>query len=166
MDKDTHFPANQTRESTQDTEGTTTNSQENQKQRAIFIGLVLVGLVLISLLVVAVIFLANPATPTTRIRDIFIILMALEFLVVGAALIILIIQLASLINLLQNEVKPILDSTKETSQTLRGTALFLSDNLVEPVIKLSGYVASMQRMLSLFGFIRKPKGKIQSRKEI
>jgi hypothetical protein len=160
MDKDTHFQANQNEESALDTEVSTTNSQESRKQRTILLVLIFVGLIFIGLLVTAVIYLANPATPTTRIRDIFIIIMALEFLVVGAALIILIIQLASLINLLQNEVKPILESTKETSQTLRGTALFLSDNLVEPVIKLSGYVASMQRMMSLFGFIRKPKGKI------
>ncbi|MBE0408293.1 MAG: hypothetical protein IBX69_01020 [Anaerolineales bacterium] len=160
MDRETHFPANINGESPPPEAETSKDHEDKRKQRWTIIGLALAGLILIGLLVVAVIYLVNPATPTTRIRDIFIILMALEFLVVGVALIILIVQLASLINLLQNEVKPILDSTKETSHTLRGTALFLSDNLVEPVIKLSGYVASMQRMVSLFGFIRKPKGKI------
>jgi hypothetical protein len=159
MEQETHYPANQNSESAADIADISTNSRENRKQRSIIIGLIIGGLILLGLLVLAVIYLANPAAPTTKIRDIFIIIMALEFLVVGAALIILIIQLASLINLLQNEVKPILESTKETSQTLRGTAMFLSDNLVEPVIKLSGYVASMQRMMSLLGFIRKPKGK-------
>jgi hypothetical protein len=124
---------------------------DSRNQRLIGIGLIVGGLILVGLLVAGVIYLINPATPTTRIRDILIIFMALEFLIVGAALIVLIVQLATLINLLQNEVKPILESATEASNTLRGTAVFLSDNLAEPVIKLQGYVAAMQRMM---GFIR------------
>jgi amino acid permease len=77
--------------------------------------------------------------------------MALESLLLGVALVILIIQLAILINLLQNEIKPILNSTNETVNTLRGTATFLSDNLVEPVIKLNEYLAAFKR---LFDFLR------------
>ena len=90
-------------------------------------------------------------TATDRIRDIFIIVVALESLVIGVALIILIVQLASLINLLQNEVKPILHATNETVNTLRGTSEVLSENLVEPVIKVGGYAAGMKRMLELIG---------------
>ena len=75
---------------------------------------------------------------TARVRDIFIIFMAFESLIIGVALVILIVQLALLTNLLQNEIKPIIDSTNETVNTVRGTATFLSDNLAEPVIKLNG----------------------------
>ena len=67
----------------------------------------------------------------------------------------LIIQLASLINLLQNEVKPILKSTNETVNTLRGTSEFLSENLVEPVIKLNSYLAGLKKLFDLFGINRK-----------
>jgi amino acid permease len=77
--------------------------------------------------------------------------MALESLLIGAALVVLIIQLASLINLLQNEVKPILKSTNETVNTLRGTTEFLSENLVEPVIKLNSYLAGLKKLFDLFG---------------
>jgi hypothetical protein len=87
---------------------------------------------------------------TAQIRDVFIIFMALESLVLGVALVILIIQLAILINLLQNEIKPILNSTNDTVNTLRGTATFLSDNLVEPVIKLNEYLAAFKRMFDFF----------------
>jgi hypothetical protein len=69
--------------------------------------------VLLVVLVLAVIFLLNPSTPTEKIRDVFIIFMALESLVLGVALVILIVQLARLINLLQNELKPIIGSTNE-----------------------------------------------------
>ena len=78
-------------------------------------------------------------------------MVSLESLVVGVALIILLIQMASLINLLQNEVRPILDATSETVNTLRGTAEFLGESVVEPVIKLNSYLASMRRVLELMG---------------
>lgn len=94
--------------------------------------------------------LQDPGT-TANIRDIFIIFLAFEALIIGAALIILILQVASLINLLQNEVKPILQATSETVNTLRGTTEFLSENLVEPVIRLNSYLAGLRRFLHLFG---------------
>jgi hypothetical protein len=107
------------------------------------------------LLGIAIYFLLQPATPTDRIRDVFIIVVALESLVIGVAMIVLIMQLASLINLLQNEIRPILNATNETVNTLRGTAEFLGDNVVEPVIKLNGYLAGLYRMLELMGVRKK-----------
>ena len=103
----------------------------------------------------AIYFLLQPNTPTDKIRDIFIIFVALESLVIGVALVVLIVQLASLINLLQNEVKPILIATNDTVNTLRGTSEFLSENVVEPVIKLNGYMAGLYRMLELMGVRKK-----------
>ena len=111
--------------------------------------------VLLVLLGVAIYFLLQPATPTDRIRDIFIIVVALESLVIGVALIVLIVQLASLINLLQNEVRPILNATNETVNNLRGTVEFLGENAVEPVIKLNGYLAGMNRVIELMGIKKK-----------
>ena len=75
--------------------------------------------------------------------------------VIGVALVVLIVQLAILINLLQNEVRPILIATNETVNTLRGTSEFLSENVVEPVIKLNGYLAGLYRMLELMGVRKK-----------
>ena len=81
--------------------------------------------------------------------------MAFESLVIGAALVILIIQVAGLINLVQNEVKPILTATSETVNTLRGTTEFLGENLVNPVIKLNSYLAGLRRVVNLFGLKKK-----------
>ena len=86
---------------------------------------------------------------TTKVRDIFIILLALEMFAIGTALIILIVQVATLTNLLQNEVKPILHSTTDTVNTLKGTVKFLSNNVSEPVIKLNQSLASLNRVLEL-----------------
>jgi hypothetical protein len=129
--------------------------ETEQPQKNFVIPIVIGVIVLLALLGVAIYFLLQPATPTDKIRDIFIIVVALESLVIGVALIVMIVQLASLINLLQNEVKPILKSTNETVNTLRGTAEFLGENVVEPVIKLNGYMAGLTRMLELMGIRKK-----------
>ena len=113
------------------------------------------AVILLILLGVAIYFLLQPATPTDKIRDVFIIVVALESLVIGVALIVLVIQLASLINLLQNEVRPILKATNDTVNNLRGTAEFLGENVVEPVVKLNGYLAGLTRMLELMGLKKK-----------
>ncbi len=125
------------------------------KQRWILAGIIAGVVVVLAGIVVAVIFLAKSPAAAANVRDIFIIFMALESLLIGAALVVLIIQLASLINLLQNEVKPILKSTTETVNTLRGTTEFLSENLVEPVIKLNSYMAGLKKFFDLFNIIRK-----------
>ena len=128
---------------------------QDQKMKRVMTGVIIGVVVLLILLGLSIYFLLQPATPTDKIRDIFIIVVALESLVIGVALIILIVQLASLINLLQNEVRPILKATNDTVNNLRGTAEFLGENVVEPVIKLNSYMAGINRMLELMGVRKK-----------
>jgi predicted Kef-type K+ transport protein len=122
-----------------------------RKQRWIMAGIIIAVILVFAGIVVAVIALTEHPAVATNIRDIFIIFMAFESLIIGVALVVLVIQIASLINFLQNEVKPILQSTSETVNTLRGTTEFLSENLVEPVIKLNSYLAGLKRLFDLFG---------------
>lgn len=122
---------------------------DNQKSR---VGIILgvIGVVVLLLIVTAVVLLIRSDNETTgRVRDVFIILMALESIIIGTALIILIVQLATLINLLQNELKPIIQSTNETVNTLKGTVIFISDNISEPVIKLNSYLAGLKQFLDM-----------------
>ena len=126
-----------------------------RRQRWIAVGIIVGVVLLLAFIAWAIISLLRNSSTTANIRDIFIIFMASESLIIGAALVVLIIQLASLINLLQNEVKPILEATTETVNTLRGTTEFLSENLVEPVIKLNSYLAGLRKILDLFGPRRK-----------
>lgn len=112
---------------------------------------VIVAVVILALVVLATIYLANPdnGQMTEQIRDIVIIFTALVGLVIGVALVILIVQLSTLINLLQNEIRPIIDSTSETVNTLKGTAQFVSNNLTEPVIKMNQMMAMIKQLFSL-----------------
>jgi hypothetical protein len=131
-----------------------TEEEKQARRRMIYIGLGVV--VILAALVTATVFLFRAGPNTTgMVRDVFIIFMALESLVIGAALVILIVQLSILINLLQNEIKPILNSTNETVNTLRGTAVFLSDNLAEPIMKLNEYLAGLKKLVDLFRMGRK-----------
>jgi hypothetical protein len=130
--------------------------KELRRQRVIIIVLGIIVVFSLCLLILGLYFLLNPELSTNetvaRVRDVFIILMALESMLTGLALTILIIQVARLTNLLENEVKPILDSTNETVSNLRGTTKFLGDNLVEPVIKLNEIVAVFQRLADILRF--------------
>jgi hypothetical protein len=126
-------------------------SQERQTRSAI-IAISAAAVVVLGLLITGIIILLRPQTSAEfvgKLRDVFIIVVGLETLVIGIALVVILIQLASLINLLQNEVRPILQATSETVNTLRGTTEFLSKNAVEPIMKLNGYLASIQRVLEL-----------------
>jgi len=97
----------------------------------------------------AVIAMLRSPEQTETIRDIVIVFMAGEALLIGLALVMLIVQLARLTALLQNEIRPILTSTQETLDTVRGTTAFLGNNLVDPVIKANSSLAAVRRALDL-----------------
>jgi hypothetical protein len=133
-------------EKTQEMDPPSVESSSNWKKFLLALG----AAVILALIVIGLITLLQPGTDTGRIRDIFIIFMALEFLLIGIVMIILIIQLARLSLLLQNEISQILESTQETANTLRGTTEFMSEHLVEPVMKMNQYLAGMNRIIDFF----------------
>lgn len=83
------------------------------------------------------------------VRDGAIILLALESLVIGILLIILIWQVMSLIKLLREEIKPILNSADETARTVRGTTAFVSETFVRPMIRVSGFASGVAQALRI-----------------
>ena len=98
------------------------NTQDNgmpRQQKTAVILFSIIAVLFLAAVVTGIVYLSGKDAETTgRVRDIFIIVLALESLLIGAALVILVIQLAVLTNLIQNEVKPILTSAKETASTL------------------------------------------------
>jgi len=83
------------------------------------------------------------------IRDVAIIFVALEILILNALLIVLVWQVWRLVKMIQTEVKPIIQDTQETVGTVRGTADFVSANVVEPVVKTSSKLAGWRRSASV-----------------
>jgi hypothetical protein len=115
---------------------------------------VAVLVLILSGLAVGLYFLGQNEATTRNVRDILLIVLAVEFMVLGAALIVLLIQIARLTLLLQMEIKPLLESANDAVNNLRGTTLFLSENLVEPVIRLNSSLAGIRRLLEVFRLFR------------
>jgi hypothetical protein len=118
-----------------------------------------------TVIVVGIWYLLQPTTDTALYRDIFIIFMAITSIFTSLVLVVLMVQLARLANLLQNEIKPLLDSLNVTISSLRGTTVFLSDNLTEPVIKLNEYMAGLSQFFMAIGLFRKPSKNKSSKGE-
>lgn len=86
-------------------------------------------------------------TTLTLVRDIAIIVLALESLVIGFLLILLAIQVRGLAKMLEEEVKPILDSANKTVSTVRGTTSFVSDTLITPLVGAASFATALSRVI-------------------
>jgi hypothetical protein len=118
--------------------------------------ILLVVLIFLAGLGLALIGDAQQNAPKVQIiRDIFIIILAFQSILIVGALAVLIVQVARLINMLQNEIMPILKNTQETVGTARTTVEFVGSNVVGPVIRLNAYFAAINILLrELFGIRR------------
>ncbi len=136
-----------------------TENQEfspSNKNKTSLIILAIIALVLLAGLIFGIVVLSKQNADTTgRVRDIFIIVLALESLLLGVALVVLVVQLAVLTNLIQNEVKPILSSAKDAVSTLKGTSKFVSERAVKPIITVSSFVAGSRKLFEIIGFARR-----------
>lgn len=122
--------------------------------RPLYIALGVIGVLLIAgLFIWLFVWLAGTqAANIEAIRDIFIIVLALESCLFGIVLMLLVVMVIRLINTLEFEVKPILQKTNETVGTIRGTTKFVSDNVVHPVTRARVQAAGLTRALRvLFG---------------
>jgi hypothetical protein len=130
-------------------QGVAQRSAEDRRLRTyVAIGLAVLAVILVASGFAVAAMLKSPQQ-TETIRDIVIVFMAAEALIIGLALVLLIVQIARLTALLQNEIRPILMSTQETLDTVRGTTAFLGNNLVDPVIKANSSLAAVRRALDL-----------------
>ena len=114
---------------------------------------VIVSVVLAVLLILGIVWLASTQGATMMaLRDIMIIVLALESCVFGIVLMLLLLMMIRLVNMLEFEIKPILEKTNETLGTVRGTTTFVSDHVVGPVTKATSYVTGFRSGLrTLFG---------------
>jgi hypothetical protein len=114
-----------------------------------------IGIVVAVLVVLAIIsaigygMVSHPPL-TAVLRDISIIVLALVTIVIGAFLAILIFQLQSLMALLRDEIKPILESANDTANTVRGTTTFVSDAVVTPMITVASYASAVRQTIKTF----------------
>jgi hypothetical protein len=131
---------------------------EARKGRSIAktIGIALIVIAIAALIGLGIYGMVTNPPLTAVLRDVFIIVLALVTIVIGLFLAILIFQLQSLIALLRDEIKPILESANQTASTVRGTTTFVSDAVVTPVIQAASYAAAVRQTIkTLIGGGRK-----------
>ena len=90
-----------------------------------------------------------------NIRDVAIIILALESIVIGAILVILIWEVRNLAKMLRDDIKPILQSADETARTVRGTTTFVSENFVTPLVGVSSFSSGVAQALRIIAGRRK-----------
>ncbi|MBV7327857.1 hypothetical protein KFU94_06270 [Chloroflexi bacterium TSY] len=88
---------------------------------------------------------------TAQIRDIAIIIVALQSIVIGLLIAILIFQVWRLVKVIKEDIQPILEETRETVNTVRGTTQFVSESVTAPIIKGRGFVAGARRTAQVLG---------------
>jgi hypothetical protein len=126
------------------------------------------ALVIITVLVLVILLAGGYALLTypdftAGLRDISIIVLAFVSVVIGLFLVVLIFQLQSLIALLREEVRPILESANQTASTVRGTTAFVSDAVVTPMINVASYASGVRHTIKvLTGGSNRRKGRTSS----
>ena len=81
------------------------------------------------------------------LRDLSIIVLAVETIVVQVILVLLILEIRSLSKMLRDNIFPILQSADETVRTVRGTSVFVTDNVVSPVVRITAFTTGVGEAL-------------------
>jgi len=94
------------------------------------------------------------AAPTMRLRDIAIVVLALETLVVMVLLLIIVVLIFVVVILIYDRLIPALEqmnrtvtTVADTVHTVRGTTEFVSERVVSPVIEVSSYASGVLGIL-------------------
>jgi len=126
-------------------------------QKMIFI-VSIAAVVIVALLVVAGFFLYSRPQATTFLRDVAVIVLAFETLVVIFFLGVMTVLLIYVILTLEREIKPVLNATNETVYTVRGTTTFISDTVVSPIMAVASIVGAVKGVAQAIAGLR-PKGR-------
>ncbi|MDE2777388.1 MAG: hypothetical protein OXI77_15765 [Chloroflexota bacterium] len=126
-------------------------------------------LILFGAALVAALTAAETWAPVIRIfRDIFLLILILESILVVAALAILMLQAAGFFIMLKTEVKPIIDNARETTRLSKATAQFINSNAVDPIIQiksfLSGLLAFLRELIRIRNLVA-TDGPVSERKD-
>lgn len=118
---------------------------------------IIAGLVLIVAIVLVIIFTPDaPSGKLGNLRDLAVILMS-AFSCLGSILFAALIGVLIWIGLIiKNNVTPLLDNAADTARTAKGTAVFVSEGVVTPIIKVAGAAAGVKAAVQSL-FHRKPK---------
>jgi hypothetical protein len=120
-----------------------TDTERKMKRRMRLIGIgiaVIVVLVLLGFVGMIALGIIN------QVRDIVIILLATESLIIGGVTLFLLYQIIMLITLIREELIPLIQSAQETVNSARGTTVYVGRKIVAPSMRAATTVARLQTM--------------------
>jgi hypothetical protein len=122
---------------------TMTDAERQMRRRMVLIG---IGIAVIAVLILLGFAAMIAAGVIDEVRDIVIILLAVESLIIGGVTLFLLYQMIMLVTLLREELIPLIQSAQETVNSARGTTVYVSRKIVVPSAKAATTVARLQAM--------------------
>ncbi len=96
-----------------------------------------------------------PIQGLAALRDVAIVILALESVLVMFIMLVIVILLWDLLAVIQRDLIPLLRSTlesaEETAHTVQGTTTFVSEYFIAPLIRLSSTLAGIQTTVGALG---------------
>ena len=122
---------------------TTTDAERQMRRRMTLIG---IGIAVIAVLILLGFAAMIAAGVIDEVRDIVIILLAVESLIIGGVTLFLLYQMIMLLTLIREELIPLIQSAQDTVNSARGTTVYVSRKIVVPSAKAATTVARLQTM--------------------
>ncbi len=120
-----------------------TEAERQMRRRMMLIG---IGIAVIAVLILLSFAVMIAAGVIAEVRDVVIILLATESLIIGGVTLFLLYQVIMLVTLLREELIPLIQSAQETVNSARGTTVYVSRKIIVPSAKAATTVARLQAM--------------------
>jgi len=120
---------------------TMTDAERQMRRRMVLIG---IGIAVIAVLILLGFAVMIAAGVIDEVRDITIILLAVESLIIGGVTLFLLYQMIMLLTLIREELIPLIQSAQDTVNSARGTTVYVSRKIVVPSAKAATTVARLQ----------------------
>ena len=114
------------------------------RAKTMIVIIIIAVVVIAALLAGAGFFLYSRPQATTFLRDVAVIVLAFETLVVIFFLGVMTVLLIYVVLTMEREIKPVLNATSETVYTVRGTTTFVSDTVVSPIMTVASIVGAVK----------------------
>ncbi len=120
-----------------------TEAERQMRRRLTLIGIAIAIIVVVIILGFAGMIAAGVID---EVRDIVIILLATESLIIGGVTLFLLYQIIMLVTLIHEELIPLIQSAQDTVNSARGTTVYVSRKIVVPSVRAATTVARLQTM--------------------
>ncbi len=120
-----------------------TDAERQMRRRMTLIGIGIGIIVVVVILGFAVMIAAGVIG---QVRDVVIILLAVESLIIGGVTLFLLYQIIMLVTLIREELIPLIQSAQDTVNSARGTTVYVSRKIVVPSVRAATTAARLQAM--------------------